>query len=231
MIPTRGRRTQCERLLKSFEETVSVRRQTDLLFITDGDDQETYQGMDWGSAEEYVLDPRESLTGKLNTVAMQYADQYNALMFAGDDHVFETDDWDEHMLSSLEKMQGTGMVFPDDKRRYDVPEIIMISSDIVKFLGWFAEPGQKHYFIDNIWAELGGRAGFIRWCPGAVIRHLHYSMDSKVVRDVTYTEAETSWGDSDGKAYQEWRQNTMPFQAAQLRRRFSKDLDWLFSKI
>jgi hypothetical protein len=43
MVPTRGRRAQCERLLESFRETTS---DADLLFIIDDDDEETYEGLD-----------------------------------------------------------------------------------------------------------------------------------------------------------------------------------------
>jgi hypothetical protein len=118
MVPTRGRRAQCERLLASFTETAAC---SDLLFILDGDDQETYAGVDWGEAATAVLDPREYLTGKLNKTALAMADLYPVLMWLGDDCVPVTPAWDKIMLATLDDLGGSGWVYPDDKRRNDVP--------------------------------------------------------------------------------------------------------------
>src|ERR1700760_1702266 len=93
MCPTRGRRANAERLLKSFEET-AVLETTKLLFITDSDDQATYEGMDCGEASMGMMDPPESLTGKLNRTSDTFVDAYDALMFVADDNVFETPGWD-----------------------------------------------------------------------------------------------------------------------------------------
>src|ERR1017187_8111737 len=86
MVPTRGRREQCERLLESFTATATC---ADLLFITDPDDA-AYEGMDWGDATVATLEPREYLSGKLNKTGMAMADLYPVLMFLGDDCVPET---------------------------------------------------------------------------------------------------------------------------------------------
>ena len=45
MIPTRGRRKLAERCLKSYADTVSLET-TEAVFVTDGDDRLTYEGMD-----------------------------------------------------------------------------------------------------------------------------------------------------------------------------------------
>jgi len=137
MVPTRGRRAQCEWLLESFTATATC---ADLTFIIDGDDQDTYDGMDGGEAACAVLDPRAYLTGKLNATAMAVADAYRVLMWVGDDNVFVTPGWDKIMLDALDDLGGSGWIYPDDKRRSDVPEHWMCSSDLVKALGWFAPP-------------------------------------------------------------------------------------------
>ena len=229
MVPTRGRRANCERFLKSFTETASPG--TDLVFITDPDDQETYAGMDWGPAVQAVLDPREFLTGKLNKTAAMMADVYDVLMWAGDDHVFRTLGFDALMLAALEDMGGSGWVYPDDKRRSDVPEIWACSSDVVKALGWYANPQLGHYYIDNTIAELGKRAGLIRWCPEAVVEHLHYSVTAETVRDEVYLSTEDRFGAADLQAFQEYRVNQLPHDVALLRRKFSKDIRWVLSKV
>ena len=144
MVPTRGRREQCERLLETFTATATC---ADLLFILDPDDA-AYDGMQWGEAATCVLEPREYLSGKLNKTGMAMAGLYPVLMWCGDDHVFKTPGWDKIMLGTLKGMgscdrcrpggprdcAGHGWVYPDDKRRSDVPEIYMVSSDVVKAL-------------------------------------------------------------------------------------------------
>ena len=61
IVPTRGRRANCERLLESFQETSAC---ADITFITDPDDQDTYEGMDWGPAMHAVLDPPRNRGGE-----------------------------------------------------------------------------------------------------------------------------------------------------------------------
>ena len=230
MVPTRGRRARCERLLESFTATAGP--DTDLLFITDADDQETYAGMDWGRASSAVLEPRDYLTGKLNKTAMAMADTYDVLAWLADDCVPETPGWDKLMLATLkDELGGSGWVYPDDKRRSDVPEHWMVSSDVVKTLGWFAPPHVQHFYCDNIVGELGKRAGLIRWCPEAVIRHEHYSVARDVEHDEVYQSAEEMFGASDLAAFQEWRSSQAANEVSLLRRAFSADVAWVLSKV
>lgn len=228
IVPTRGRRKQAERLLDSYEKNTSF---AEMMFVLDPDDEDTYEGMDWKSATHGTLSPRESLSGKLNQTAMAFKDDFDALMFVADDHVFRTEGWDTVMMGKLKEIGGSGILYPDDKRRTDIPEIVLISSDIVKALGQFAEPMMKHYYLDNAWADLGKRAGLLRFVPEVIIEHLHYQVDPSAVRDETYSYAEETWGVSDQKAFFEWRANVLPLQAALLQRKFNPDRAWILSKI
>lgn len=229
MVPTRGRRAQCERLLGSFRETAS--ESTGIVFILDPDDGETYDGMDWGDALVATLEPRAYLTGKLNKTAMAVVDAYDALAWAGDDHVFRTPGWDKLMLAALKDMGGSGWVYPDDKRRNDVPEIWMCSSDVVKTLGYFANPQLSHYFIDNSVAELGKRSGLIRWCPEAVVEHLHYQVAPSQPRDEVYASTEEKFGKSDMAAFRQWQSERLPVEVALLRREYCPDVAWVLGKV
>ena len=229
MVPTRGRRAQCERLLKSFTETATC---ADLLFILDPDDTDTWTGMDWGDAATAVLEPREYLVGKLNKTALAMADLYPVLAWFGDDCAFQTPGWDQLMLATLaEDLGGHGWVYPDDKRRIDVPEHWMCSSDVVQALGWFANPVLSHYFIDNSIADLGKRADMIRWCPQAVIEHQHYSVTPGTERDEVYRETEDAFGESDRQAFEEWRSSQLANEVSVLRREFSPDVAWVLSRV
>ena len=235
MVPTRGRRAQCERLLASFRETASPA--TDILFILDPDDT-AYEGMDWGDAPRAVLDPRAYLTGKLNKTAEAVVDSYDVLMWVGDDCEFQPPTqegapaWDVAMLAALEDLGGSGWVYADDKRRADVPEHWMVSSDVVKALGWFANPRLGHFYIDNSIAELGKRSGLIRYCPEAVIEHLHYSVaGSKARKDRVYSQTEKKFGAPDLAAFRAWREDVLPLEVSVLRRNFSPDVAWVLAKV
>jgi len=228
MVPTRGRRAQCERLLESFTATAT---RADLLFITDPDD-DSYEGMDWGQATHAVLEPREYLTGKLNKTALAMADLYPVLAWFGDDCEFQTPGWDTLMLATLEKdLGGHGWVYPDDKRRQDVPEHWMVSSDVVQALGWFANPVLNHFYIDNSVADLAKRADMIRWCPQAVVEHLHYSVCAETGHDEVYQTTEDKFGEPDRQAFEEWRSSQLANEVSVLRRNFSPDVRWVLSRV
>lgn len=227
MVPTRGRREQCERLLETFTETATC---ADLLFITDADDN-SYSGMEWGEASVATLEPREYLSGKLNKTGVAFADVYGTLAWFGDDVAFRTPGWDKLLLAALEDLGGSGWVYPDDKRRNDVPEHWMVSSDVVKALGWFANPVLNHFYLDNSVGELGKRAGLIRWCPEAIVEHLHYSVAPGVERDETYRSTEDMFGESDLAAFQEWRSSQLANEVSVLRRNFSEDVRWVLSRV
>jgi hypothetical protein len=229
MVPTRGRPEQCQRLLGSFRETASP--ETDILFILDPDDEDTYAGVEWGDAPHGVLAPRGCLRDKLNQAAESCADTYDALMWCGDDHVFRTPGWDRLMLAALEQIGGHGWVYPETVRRRDVPEIWMSSTALVEALGWFFPPMVSHFCGDNAIAELGKRAGLIRGCPEAVVEHLHYTVCDDTERDRVYLDAEQEHGQAGLAAFQQWRATQLPMDVAALRRRFNPDVSWVLSKV
>ena len=228
IVPTRGRREQCERFLKAFSETATC---ADLLFVTDPEDG-AYDGMDWGAAVQAVLEPREFLVGKLNKTAVAMADLYRVLAWFGDDCVPVTPGFDRLMLDMLDgQLGGSGWVYADDKRRSDVPEHWMCSSDVVKELGWYANPALGHFYIDNCVGELGKRSGLIRYCPQAVVEHKHYSVAAGVEHDTVYQATEERFGAADLQAFHQWRADQRPYEVARLRRRFSRDVSWVLSRV
>lgn len=230
MVPTRNRREQAARLIKSFEDS-EPGDETVLMFITDADD-DSYEDMDWGSALHAVLSgERMPLTAIFNEVALAHADDFDAIMTVGDDHLFTTPEWDKGLLSAIDVLGGSGWSFPDDKRRSGFPEIWAVSSDIVRELGWFALPAVKHFYCDNAVHEIGMRSSLLKYCPDVVIEHLHYSVSEETVRDQTYAEAENSSGAHDAAAYGAWRGNHLSNTVSRVRRAFNPDVAWILSKV
>lgn len=228
MVPTRWRRQNCERLLKTFVDTTD---NADIVFITDPDDADSYEDMDFGDALHAELNPRGSVVEKINHVAAEMHNAYDALMYIGDDHLFNTPHWDTIMMGKLEEMGGAGFLYGDDKRRNDIPEMVIISSNIVRALGHFMEPSMNHYYVDNVWADLGFRAGLLRYVPECVFEHLHYQVDKSVPHDQTYSYAESTWGQSDHEAWLKWRQVKMPWEISRLRRMFNPDVKWVRGRV
>src|ERR1700722_12599285 len=100
MVPVRGRKANCERLLKAYEETVES---ADMFFILDPDDLGTYEGVNWGKTTKLILDPRGLIGPKRNYAAKLLVDDYDALMCAEDDIVFGPRGWDVMLMAELAK--------------------------------------------------------------------------------------------------------------------------------
>lgn len=227
IVPTRKRKPQCERFIEAFDKTAD---EAELLFVTDGDD-DTYEEMDWQGHQHAFMDPRGSLQAKLNYTASQMMDSFDQLMFLADDTVPETLHWDTLMLTELEDMGGSGILYPNDGRRKDVPEHWLVSTDIIRELGWFANPACQHYYLDNSWAEIGKRASLLHYCPRVKINHLHYAVDKNTAHDAVYSETEQLFGAHDAQAFAAWRGSTQVAAAvSRLRRKFNPDVAWVLSK-
>jgi|SRR5208283_1996503 len=227
ILPTRRRPELARRCIGSFRETVSA-DEVELILVHDDDDDSYASGFD---DVHKIAVTRDTLVTAVNAAAAFLAPSFDAVMLVADDMMFRTPKWDEILLKTLEDMGGTGIVGWDDKRRYDVLEHVLMSSDIIRVTGHFAIPQLAHFFVDNAWTELGKRAGILRYCPDVVIEHLHYDVCPDTVHDETYTDAETTWGARDLQAFQEWRASQLANEVSVLRRNFSPDVRWVLSRV
>lgn len=156
-----------------------------------------------------AVGPRQNLVQWTNFAAKAFAKNFRYLASFGDDHVPESLGWDSSLIQAIEDIGGTGFAYPEDLRRNDIPEAIVMSSNIVQALGWMMEPSLQHFYVDNVWADLGnGADACIMFCPHVTVRHNHYQANPQVQRDNTYAEAESHGGD-DAMAYQRWRTTRM----------------------
>lgn len=229
IMPVRGRRELAGRMLGSFTATADF---SDLAVVMDPDDTGTYEGMDWQGAATAVLDPRGSTIEKLNMTALACAGTYDAIYFASDDQVFRTPHWDTIMMAVLEEnLGGHGWVYPEDHFRNDIPEHYLVDTDLVRELGWYANPVLRHFYMADTVALLGRKTGMLRFCPDAVVEHLRYTNDPSVGYDETYRYAEKTWGQPDLQAFRQWQADVMPHVVARLRRKYSRDIEWVISRV
>lgn len=209
LVPSRGRPSNVARLIEACART--CRADTTLHFGFDGDDDAlpaNLAAIDWNSTS--VVRPRMGLGHWTNTLSAMNEDAtWQASI--GDDMVPVTDGWDERLC---EAAGPSGMAYPNDLRRTDIPEAIVISTGLVRVLGWFCEPSLSHWFVDAVWRDIGHAAGCLAYLPDVVVEHRHPNVPgSGASGDATYSDAATGFS-RDMAAYQKWRLSPKGMRAA-----------------
>jgi hypothetical protein len=209
IVPSRGRPQSIARLLDAVHATAKMETYVHIAVDEDDPALDGYkQVMSHAAAAGIAgkgtvleIGSRKNLTEWTNKIAIQQADNYPYLASFGDDHVPCTPGWDKALITVIERAGGTGFAYPWDETREDIPEAVVMSSNIVKALGWMAYPGCTHWYIDTIWADLGRGIG--------VLKHLR-AIKVEQVRKTDQTSIESSEKlDQDRSAYYEWRHTRM----------------------
>jgi hypothetical protein len=213
LVPSRDRPQNVERLGKACART--CRADTLLHFGFDEDDPQLPACIDAASPYGLVtVEPRMGLAGWTNRLAFAHVDSVPHLASLGDDMVPVTDGWDVRLI---EAAGPAGMAYCDDKRRTDIPELIVMASPLVKALGWMCEPSLEHWFVDNVWRDLGAGAGCLAYLPDVVVEHRHPNMPGGDPADQTYWDASPKMA-ADMAAYQRWRLKRMRDDVETVRR-------------
>ena len=202
VVPVRGRRKLLERFIESFAATRELDTRL-LLVADDGDD--CYEGISLPSFATMRRIPRTYVVDKVNQFAVPATRNHLYIGNTGDDNVMETPGWDRYLIEPLEK-KGHGWSYPDDIRRRDIPENVIISAPIIKALGWMQCPLMRHYWVDHVWADLGRATGRLFFVPYVVQPHHHYLAAPGVDHDQTYKDAER-YAQHDADAYETWRRD------------------------
>jgi hypothetical protein len=202
-IPSRGRPKSVERVVMAYALTCQAN--TKLRFAFDRDDDKLEENIAATQGHSYMVGARDTLTGWTNKLAAKHAGACLALASFGDDHVPVTDGWDAKLLAALPA--GGGYSYPNDHRRDDIPEAVVISASIVNALGWMSPPFVSHWYQDNVWADLGRATGSLVYCPDVIVKHLHPNV-LRQPGDQTNHDAAQRY-DSDLAAYQQWRLHGM----------------------
>lgn len=210
ITPSRGRPRSVARLLDSVHATRKI--STHLHVCVDEDDEtlpDYRRVFDIAGREGDVLEvgTRNGLCGWTDLVAVRRAGEYDFLASFGDDMVPRTPGWDFLLTRGIADMGGTGIVYPWDGTREDIPEAPVMSSDIVTALGWMCLPGLRHWFVDDAWGELGRRAGCLRHLRAVWVEHLHPGLG---VTPFDRTNADSGESLAEDRAvYREWRRTRM----------------------
>ena len=201
IVPTRGRPDASVEFHKEFLAKSMI---SDLMFAIDEDDADSYSRIE---GVLYEVNPRMGMNGTLNYVATKYADKYKYIAFMGDDHRVRTFGWD---IVMTEKIGSLGVAYGNDLiQGQALPTAVLMSSNIIKAIGYMAPPKQKHMYLDNFWLDLGTRLNAIHYLEDVIIEHLHFSV-GKSDMDSSYQETnDSAIYNADKVAYDEYLSTQM----------------------
>ena len=193
ILPTRSRPENAERCINALKEHSVM---SDFCIAIDDDQADLYPRLD---GVIYEVNPRLRMNGTLNLVANKYVDKYKTIYFLGDDHLVRTPNWDEYLAGAI-ATKGYGLAYGNDLLQgISLATAVMMSTNIIKAVGYMAPPKLVHLFMDNYWMSLGRKLGTLWYFDKVIIEHLH-PVAGKVEWDEQYMEAnstEVSEGDRD----------------------------------
>lgn len=183
MVPTKGRPENAVRVAHAVHKTAG-RELAALYFLADPGESRwaEYQnllsmhvrtsGYPPGVYWRQVTASPQRIGPILNQVAPGLAEQYTHLAFMGDDHLPRTERWDEELVRSLGGRPG--VAYGNDLfQREALPTMAVLSSDLVRLLGFFVPPGLEHLYLDDFWRRLGQDVGNLVYRDDVIIEHLH----------------------------------------------------------
>ena len=216
IIPARGRPDKAK---FAFHELKRLSKISDFMIGLDDDDADNYPEIE-GVIRE--VNPRLKMNGTLNLLATKHADKYETITFMGDDHVVRTEGWDEMLYKTI-KDRGFGIAYGNDLfQGENLPTQVMISTNIIKELGFMAPPTLIHLFMDNFWKVFGQVLGCLDYRGDVIIEHMHY-MAGKSQSDAQYLEVNSSEVSShDAVAFKHYAENQLKEDAIRVLMAVSK---------
>jgi hypothetical protein len=124
-------------------------------------------------AWQLIVQPHRNLSQSLNHWALRLGTRDDDVIgFMGDDHVPRTNGWDDHVRLALG--DRAGVVYGNDLfQGAALPTAVFITADVVRELGFFCPPAQRHLYLDNFWRDLGTAIDRLVYLPDVVIEHVH----------------------------------------------------------
>jgi hypothetical protein len=182
ILPTRNRPDAAKRCVDALAKC-SV--QSDICVAIDNDQADLYPRL---PGVIYEINPRLRMNGTLNLVANKYADKYSTVFFLGDDHLVRTPGWDATLAAPIAS-KGYGLAYGNDLLMgRDLATAVMMSTNIIRALGFMAPPKLIHLCMDDFWMNVGSRLAALFYFDQVIIEHLH-PIAGKQRWDAGYIEA------------------------------------------
>lgn len=185
MIATRSRPHNA---IRAFAQLKRVSTQSDFLIVINEDQQDLYPEIP-GVMREVV--PSElGCLGKANHILPTYWRDYGTITGLDDDCMVTTPGWDAALADAM--TGGYGVAYGDDLIQGEVlPTKVMISTNILRPLGFWAPPTLFHLYADNFWKSLGKALDALYYLPEVKTEHWHY-INGRAPMDDLYREAYTT---------------------------------------
>jgi hypothetical protein len=198
IIPTRERSHKIKKLHEQWFSVTDPSIHTDCHIVLDNDNESTYERLPGFIYHIVDTGGKKGVVIPLNKIAIEIANDYEYLGFIGDDHFPRTKNWNTLMYNILIKNGKFSMVYGNDLLQKEnlCTHIVMDSQYIIQ-LGYFAHPSFSHLHCDVIWMYMGERKNNIHYLPDVIIEHLHY-IAQKSPNDNMYTinNSEELWHSS-----------------------------------
>jgi hypothetical protein len=150
----------------------------------------------------------QQLVPKLNAAALDSADGYRLLGFAGDDHLPRTSGWAESFVELFDHDSAVGIAYPDDGYQGEkLASSWVMSADIVRELGRMVPAPVEHLYCDNSIMDVGRDAGCLHYVPEIVVEHIN-PYAGKTAFDAQYERVNGSEQyRRDRPAYKRWKRD------------------------
>lgn len=182
ILPTKGRPESLKRFIKAYKSTCAT---LPIWIILDANDAYRYADIDIPKHWKRVSVPTGTpLGGIFSRLFDKYPDEPYYAMVA-DDVVPETSGWDV-IMAGLCKPNKIVWGW-DGIQNEKLPVHPFIGGDLVRKLGWWAAPGLKHWFVDNVWKNLAESLSCGIYLPNVKMTH-HHHINGYAAVDRTYRE-------------------------------------------
>lgn len=189
IVPSRSsngsRTSNIDELRDSWIETTTGN--SDLLIGLDDDDEQNYPRLD---GVIYDINKRLRMVGTLNLLANKYCQQYEFIVFLGDDHRLRTKGWEDTFLNDAKNQKYSVFYGNDLLQGANIPTAVFISSNIIQTLGFMVPKTLVHMYADNFWLELGKALSCLRYYNNLIIEHMHPAAN-KAKSDNQYLEVDS----------------------------------------
>lgn len=174
--------------VRAFEQLRKVSVESDFLMIINEDQVDLYPAIP--GVELTVVPSELGCLGKANHILEGYWDDYKTITGLDDDCMITTDGWDSILAAPI-KSRGYGLAYGDDLiQGRNLPTKVMISTNILKAMGFWAPPTFFHLYADNFWKALGQALDALDYFHDVKTEHWHH-LNGKAPIDELYKSAYT----------------------------------------
>lgn len=189
ILPTKGRPQNLRRFIEAYKETGGT---LPIWVIFDAADAYRYNDIETPNHWRRLSAPAgTNLGGIFNLIFKKYPNESYYAM-AADDVIPETYGWDVIMA---DRCSPDMIVWGwDGIQNERLPVHPFIGGDLVRKLGWWAAPGLKHWFVDNVWKHVADSLECGVYLSDIKMTH-HHHINGKALWDKTYRQQPDSYID------------------------------------